>query len=87
MNTQTRSSILAAASLAIAAAPGALRADILPSATPAATRQSIQDAIDAAAVADPVGTVTLSGKKFESSSYRLSARRKTLILSERNPEA
>lgn len=33
---------------------------------------------------EPSGTVTLSGKKFESSSYRLSARRKTLILSERN---
>ncbi len=62
MNTQTRSSILAAASLAIAA--GVLRADILPSATPAATRQSIQDAIDAAAVADPVGTVTLGNGLF-----------------------
>ena len=65
MNTQTRLSILAAVSLTIAAAPGALRADILPSATPAATRQSIQDAIDAAAVANPAGTVTLGNGLFE----------------------
>ena len=65
MNANTRSSIIAAASLAIAAAPGALQADILPSATPAATRQSIQDAIDAAAGENPVGTVTLGNGLFE----------------------
>jgi uncharacterized protein (DUF2126 family) len=65
MNAQTRLLILAAASLAVAAVPGIIRADILPAATPAETRQSIQNAIDAAAVLSPAGTVTLGAGLFE----------------------
>ena len=55
--------LLTAASLTLATAAGAN--DILPADSPAATRQAIQTAIDAAAIASPAGTVTLGAGTFE----------------------
>ena len=51
---------------ALACAAGLSSADpIQPGATPAATRQVIQSAIDAAAALSPAGTVTLGAGTFE----------------------
>ena len=44
---------------------GTAFSDIAPAASPAETRQGIQSAIDAAAVASPAGTVTLGNGTFE----------------------
>ncbi len=49
---------------ALALAAGFASADLLPADTPAATRQRIQSAIDAAANASPAGTVTLGSGLF-----------------------
>ena len=63
MNTATHVSILAAASLALAAPTSV--AEIQPASTPADTRQTIQAAIDAAAALSPAGTVALGAGTFE----------------------
>ena len=55
--------VLAAASLTLATAAGAN--DILPADSPAATRQAIQNAIDAAANLPDPGTVTLGAGTFQ----------------------
>ena len=62
MTTKNTILDLMAAALLLVAAPSAF-ADVQPAATPAATRQAIQDAIDAAAPTG--GTVTLSAGTFE----------------------
>ncbi len=50
---------------ALALAAGLASADLQPAASPAATRQRIQSAIDTAANASPAGTVTLGAGLFE----------------------
>lgn len=60
------SRIVAFLAAGIASAAGVTFADdIMPAGTPSDTRLAIQDAIDAAAVANPVGTVTLGSGTFE----------------------
>lgn len=56
--------VLMTAAALLVAAPSAF-ADVQPAGTPAATRQAIQAAIDAAAAQSPAGTVTLSAGTFE----------------------
>lgn len=60
------SRIVAFLAAGVASAAGVTFADdIMPAGTPSETRLAIQDAIDAAAVANPVGTVTLGSGTFE----------------------
>ena len=57
--------VAAIAAAGLASATGAAFADIMPNETASATWLEIQNAIDAAAVANPVGTVTLGNGTFE----------------------
>ena len=57
--------LFATALLAVLTAPGLLRADLSPALTPADTRKTIQNAIDAAANLPDPGTVTLGNGVFE----------------------
>ena len=57
--------IAASFAVGLVCGAGAAFADITPKETASATRLEIQNAIDAAAVANPVGTVTLGNGTFE----------------------
>ena len=65
MNTTTRPFVSLALAAASLAAVSSAAADIQPADTPAATRQAIQNAIDAAAIESPAGTVTLGEGVFQ----------------------
>ncbi len=65
MNAMTRPTVFLVLVAASIAAASARANDIQPADTPAATRQAIQAAIDAAAIASPAGTVTLGSGTFE----------------------
>ncbi len=59
------SRIVAFLAAGVVSAAGVTFADVMPAGTPSDTRLAIQDAIDAAAVANPAGTVTLGSGTFE----------------------